>query len=147
MKSYSVCFRVLNESFELNSEAKAWHTFLAYQIVNLFCFLFNCYGKLLPAVGHACLYTSLVSFFVIMVAVPAKAPMHQPASFVFATFINSTGWANDGLAFIVGLINANWGFSCLDTAVHLAEEIQQPEKMIPIAIMGVVGIGLVGNCR
>lgn len=37
----------------------------------------------------------------------------------------------------------NWGFSCLDTAVHMAEEIQQPERMIPIAICGTVAIGFV----
>lgn len=120
-----------------------WHTFVAYQVVNLFCFTFNCFGKVLPAVGQACLYTSLVSFIVILIAVPARAESHTGAKFVFATFINWTGWGSDGMAFIVGLINANWGFSCLDTVVHLAEEIQQPEKMIPIAIMGVIGIGFV----
>ena len=89
------------------------------------------------------LYTSLISFFVIMIVVPAKAPSHQNAKFVFANFVNNTGWASNGIAFIVGLINTNWAFACLDCATHMAEEVHRPEKMIPIAIMGTVAIGFV----
>lgn len=46
-------------------------------------------------------------------------------------------------AFIVGLVNTNWAFACLDCATHMAEEVARPEKMIPIAIMGTVAIGFV----
>lgn len=114
-------------------------------LVNLFCFGFNAYGKTLSFVGHACLYTSLGSFFVILIAVPARASHHTSAEFVFAAFSNQTGWRSDAVAFLVGLINTNWGFSCLDTAVHLAEKISQPERIIPIAIMGVIVIGFVSS--
>ena len=79
----------------------------------------------------------------ILITVPASAPTHQNAKFVFATFINNTGWSQNGIAYIVGLVNCNWPFACLDCATHLAEEVARPEKMIPIAIMGTVGIGFV----
>lgn len=79
----------------------------------------------------------------ILITVPAVAPTHQHAKFVFATFINNTGWAEGGIAFIVGLVNTNWSFACLDCATHLAEEVHRPERMIPIAIMGTVAIGFV----
>ena len=46
-------------------------------------------------------------------------------------------------AFIVGLINTNWAFACLDCATHMAEEVARPERTIPIAIMGTVAIGFV----
>ncbi|KAF2762399.1 choline transport protein [Pseudovirgaria hyperparasitica] len=120
-----------------------WHVFVAYQCVNLFAYIFNCYGKTLPIVASMALYTSLISFAVILITVPAVAPTHQTAKFVFATFINNTGWSQNGIAFIVGLVNVNWAFACLDCATHLAEEVHRPEKMIPIAIMGTVGIGFV----
>ncbi|KAI4169584.1 MAG: hypothetical protein LQ343_005604 [Gyalolechia ehrenbergii] len=120
-----------------------WHVFVGYQITNIFCFLFNCYGRTLPALGQITLWTSLVSFFVILIAVPAKAPTHQHAKFVFANFANETGWSQNGIAFIVGLINTNWAFACLDCATHLSEEIHRPEKMIPVAILGTVAIGFV----
>jgi len=45
------------------------------------------------------------------------------------------------MAFIVGLINTNWPFACLDSATHLAEEVPRPERNIPIAICGTVAIG------
>src|SRR3954449_5454880 len=114
---------------------------VAYEIVNAFAFLFNCYGKFLPRVATFTLWFSLTSFLVILVTVPATAPTHQPAKFVFANFVNNTGWKQNGIAFIVGLINTNWAFACLDCATHMAEEVARPEKMIPIAIMGTVAIG------
>ncbi|MCJ1311242.1 hypothetical protein MMC25_004913 [Agyrium rufum] len=120
-----------------------WHVFLGYQAVNAFAFGFNCYGRTLPTISSLALYTSLISFFVILVVVPAKAPTHESAKFVFATFINNTGWQQNGIAFIVGLVNTNWAFACLDAATHLAEEVAQPERMVPIAIMGTVAIGFV----
>lgn len=126
-----------------DSVPKPWHTVVAYELINLFCYLFNCWGKFLPAVAKATLYISLLSFFVILVTVPACAKPHASASFVFGHFVNSTGWKSDGIAFIVGLINPNWIFACLDSATHLAEEVPQPERNIPIAIMATVGIGFV----
>jgi choline transport protein len=116
---------------------------IAYELINFLAFFLNCYGRILPALATCTLYISLVSFAVILITVPAKAPTHESAKFVFATFINSTGWSQNGIAFIVGLINCNWAFACLDCATHLAEEVPRPEKMIPIAIMGTVAIGFV----
>lgn len=133
------CYQLSHPDFVI----QPWHVFVGYQLVNLFTFFFNCFGKTLPYLATASLYTTLTSFAVILITVPAKAPSHETAKFVFATFLNNTGWTSNGVAFIVGLINVNWGFSCLDTAVHMAEEIQQPERMIPIAICGTVGIGFV----
>ncbi|KAL8777830.1 MAG: hypothetical protein Q9194_002335 [Teloschistes cf. exilis] len=123
------------------STFKSWHVFVGYQVVNILAFFFNCYGRTLPLLGHISLWTSLISFFIILITVPAKAPTHQHAKFVFANFVNNTGWSQNGIAFIVGLINTNWAFACLDCATHLSEEIHHPEKMIPVAIMGTVAIG------
>ncbi|KAE8317948.1 amino acid/polyamine transporter I [Aspergillus transmontanensis] len=120
---------------------KPWHSVVAYEVINLFAFLFNCIGKALPTVATATLYISLISFAVILITVPATAPSHANAKFVFANFVNSTGWPSDGLAFLVGLINPNWVFACLDSATHLAEEVSRPERSIPIAILATVAIG------
>ena len=117
--------------------------FVAYQIFNFVAFLFNCYGKVLPRIGSAVIYISLASFTITTLAVLAKASPKQDAKFVFANFQNETGWESSAIAFILGLINSNWAFACLDAATHLAEEVANPEKVIPTAIMGTVVIGFV----
>ncbi|UPK91726.1 hypothetical protein LCI18_002661 [Fusarium solani-melongenae] len=125
------CYQLSHPDFEI----KTWHVVLCYQLANAFIFLFNCVGRLLPTIASIPLYTTLISFAVILIAVTASAETHQDPKFVFATFINNTGWAQNGIAVIVGLINVNWGFSCLDTAIHLAQEVHSPEKMVPIAML------------
>lgn len=87
------------------------------------------------------LYTSLGSFFIVLVTIPACARPHASASFVFTNFVNSTGWHSDTLAVVVGLINPNWIFACLDSATHLSEEVPTPQRNIPIAIFATIGIG------
>lgn len=121
---------------------KRWHVFVCFEVLHLFLTLFNCYGKSLPLISASSLYISLLSFFTITVTVLAcSSGRFNEANFVFATFYNETGWKNSGIAFIVGLINPAWSFSCLDCATHMAFEVENPERVIPIAIMGTVAIG------
>ena len=101
------------------STIEAKHVVGAYEIINAFCFFFNCYGKVLPTMGHLALWTSLVSFFVILVAVPAKASSHQHARFVFANFVNNTGWSNDGIG------RSLCSFACL----AVSRRVYQPSSL------------------
>lgn len=123
---------------------KKWQLFVIYQLVNLFLVLFNCYGKFLPMIANSALYISLFSYVVITITVlvSSRGNFRDPA-FVFTQFENNTGWSSAGIAFIVGLVNPNWSFSCLDSATHLAEEVHEANKVIPIAILGTVTIGMV----
>ncbi|KAF3901634.1 hypothetical protein ABW21_db0206585 [Orbilia brochopaga] len=120
-----------------------WPIFVAYQLVNIFAYFFNCYGRTLPVTATAALYTSLISMVVITITVLAKSNPKNSAEFVFATFRNENGWSSPFIAFVVGLINPNWSFACLDAATHLAEEVSHPERVVPIAILGTVAIGFV----
>ncbi|KAF5003448.1 hypothetical protein FDECE_9998 [Fusarium decemcellulare] len=124
-------------------EVKPWMTFVSYQITHITCALFNISSHALPKVTFITLWTSIISFLVIILVVPIKSPTHQSTRFVFAEFINRTGWSSDGIAYIVGLINPNWAFNGLDCATHMAEEVFEPERIVPIAILGTVGIGFV----
>lgn len=127
-----------------NFKIQKWHNFLIFQLMNVFLFIFNCHGRFLPAFAKSAIYVSLFSFIVTGITVVVCAKGHyQPARSVFAEFNNSTGWSNSGIAFIMGLINPNWAFGCLDCATHLAEEVYNPARDIPIAILGTVAIGFV----
>ncbi|CCE63382.1 hypothetical protein TPHA_0E02920 [Tetrapisispora phaffii CBS 4417] len=121
-----------------------WHVFICFELLHLFLMLFNCYGKSLPLISSSSLYISLTSFFTITVTVLAcSSGKFNDSKFVFASFYNETGWKNNGIAFITGLINPAWSFSCLDCATHMAFEVEKPEKIIPLAIMGTIAIGFV----
>lgn len=123
-------------------EPKRWHVFVTYWILHLFLMQFNCYGKSLPLISSSSLYISLISFITITITVLAcSSGNYNSAEFVFARFYNETGWNSRGIAFIVGLINPAWSFSCLDCATHMAFEVEKPEKIIPVAILGTIGIG------
>lgn len=125
-------------------EVKRWHVFVCFEILHFFLLLFNCSGKALPYISSSSLYISLFSFFTITVTVLACSHgQFNDAKFVFATFYNETGWKNNGIAFIVGLINPAWSFSCLDCATHMAFEVEKPERVIPISILSTVAIGFV----
>lgn len=150
--SASVCISIASSlvgmyvlsSDDPNAEAKTWQIFITYEIVNLLLVLFNLWEKPLPMISQGALYTSLISFVVITITVLARSSgNYQSAHFVFVEFSNGTGWSSSGIAFIVGLINPNWSFSCLDAAVHLAEETLSPQTDIPKAIIGTVFIGFI----
>lgn len=119
-----------------------WQLFVIYELINAFLVLFNCYGRILPIIGKTVLYVSLFSYITISLTVLICSRGHyQKADFVFVQFNNQTGWKSSGIAFIVGLINPNWSFSCLDSATHLAEETTKPRTDIPKAILGTVTMG------
>ena len=80
-----------------DSVIQPWHVYVGYLVINIFAFIWNCYAKWLPVIAQISLFTSLISFFVILVAVPASAQTHQDARFVFATFVNGTGWSQNGI--------------------------------------------------
>ena len=125
-------------------EVKRWHVFVTFEILHFLLSFFNCFGKTLPIISASALYISIASFLIITIAVLSGAHgKYQEPKFVFATFYNQTGWKNSGIAFILGLINPAWSFSCLDCATHMAFEVQNPERVIPLSILGTVAIGFV----
>lgn len=123
---------------------KNWQVFVVYEMLTGVLMCFNIYEKPLPVISKTALFVSLGSFITIIITVLA---MHegdfQSASFVFVEFNNGTGWSSAAIAFIVGLINPNWAFSCLDAVTHIAEESLTPETDIPKAILATVVIGFV----
>ncbi|TQN66234.1 Choline transport protein [Colletotrichum shisoi] len=67
------------------------------------------------------------------------------ASFVFTEFVNSSGWESDGVSWLVGLISAVYPFLGYDAACHLAEELPNASRNVPLAMVGSVAVnGLMG---
>jgi choline transport protein len=117
---------------------KPWMVFVGYQLTNIFCFLVNCFERILPPIANANLAVALALSVSIFISLLAASPTKQSGEFVFATFVNNSGWSNKGITFLSGLVAANWGFSCLDAITHLADEVPEPAKNIPKALLATV---------
>ncbi|KAH7339234.1 amino acid/polyamine transporter I, partial [Pyrenochaeta sp. MPI-SDFR-AT-0127] len=70
----------------------------------------------------------------------AASKERRPAREFFTDFQITTGWSN-GLPFLTAPNGSNWGFSCLDAIVHIAEEIPRPSVNIPKALMLTIAVG------
>ncbi|KAI5364012.1 putative amino acid/polyamine transporter I [Septoria linicola] len=63
----------------------------------------------------------------------------------FTEFSNTSGWSNDGVSWLVGLLSTIYPFLGYDAAAHLSEELLQPSKYVPVAMIGSIIInGLMG---
>lgn len=86
---------------------------------------------------------SLVVFAVILIIPPSLTPSHASASAIFTSTENISGWSSYGGAFLVGLINSSYCYGLIDTAVHLAEEVPNPQINVPKALFTTVIVGFV----
>lgn len=68
----------------------------------------------------------------------------QPASFVFGTWINQTGWS-DGVTWFTGLVQAAYGLTAFDSVIHMVEEIPAPRRNAPKVIYLAVVCGAVSG--
>lgn len=87
-----------------------------------------------------------VAGFISIVAVLWTLSPHAEASFPWTTTVNEGGWPTQGLSFLVGYIGNISIFVGADASVHMAEEVSNPAKNIPRAIMfsmtfnGIIGL-------
>jgi choline transport protein len=71
----------------------------------------------------------------IITLLACASPTYQTAQFVFTDTTNSTGWPNDGFAFILCMLNALYGYLGVDCGAHLCEEIPSPTVNVPKVIV------------
>lgn len=101
-----------------------WHQFLIYIAYNVIAFCVNAFmNSLLPYVNKGAITWSILGFIVISITVLACAsPNYASGHFVFADFINETGWP-DGIAWLLGLLQGGLGLTGYDAVAHMIEEI------------------------
>ncbi|KAF2965358.1 hypothetical protein GQX73_g8239 [Xylaria multiplex] len=112
---------------------RRWMGFVVFQAINIITCFGACFEYVLPKLSKALLLVNFASVGAIIITLCAMSST-RTSSKDFFKVINITGWP-DGVAFIIGLNGANWCFSCLDVATHLAEEIPSPSTNIPKALI------------
>ncbi|EXJ58334.1 hypothetical protein A1O7_05759 [Cladophialophora yegresii CBS 114405] len=122
-----------------------WHIWLLFVAVTWLAIGLNVFGtRWLPLWNRFILVFSAITLVVTMITILAcAAPKFQSAKFVFSDTTNSTGWPDDGFAFLLCLVNALYGFLGVDCGAHLCEEIPRPTVNVPKVIMYPVLMGFV----
>lgn len=138
---------------EWTGASKGWVLFLVYIGTTFFMTGFNMVAcrrdLILPMFNNFVGICFAGLFFIIslalLISVGTKSGLSfQPASFVFGTWINQTTWPN-GVTWFMGLLQAAYGLTAFDSAIHLVEEIPAPRKNIPRVIYSSVGMGAISG--
>jgi choline transport protein len=121
---------------------KRWMGFVGFQLLNLLTVFGASFEKVLPKISKIMLLFSCLTISVIFITLFAMSDSdsRMSAKDFFTTSVNVSGWPK-GIAFIIGMNGANWSFSCLDVATHLAEEMPRPATDIPKALMWTIIVG------
>ncbi|KAK1579732.1 amino acid permease [Colletotrichum navitas] len=122
-----------------------WQGMLFYWAILVYAMVVNIWGhRLLPTANLVSGVLHGLGFLVILIVLGVMAPKNT-ASFVFKEFANSSGWESDGVSWLVGLISAVYPFLGYDAACHLAEEMPNASRHVPLAMVGSVVVnGLMG---
>lgn len=62
------------------------------------------------------------------------------AEFVFTSFQNQTGWP-DGMSWMLGLLQSALSLIAFDVVLHMTEEMPNPARDAPRAMIYAIGIG------
>jgi len=125
-----------------NYVLQRWHIFLIFEVWMLGAFLINTFGvRLLPGINRAALTWSIIGVVVISITCLACAsPKYESAKFVFGGYVNEVGW-NNGIAWILGLLQSAFGLTGFDAVSHIVEEMPDPHIHAPRAMVLAVLIG------
>lgn len=127
-------------------ELQRWHILLIHIIDIFLALLINIFAvRALPLVNKTAFIWSILGVLTISIVLVTYAyPNYQHASFVFGGFLNRTGW-NNTLAWMLGLLQATLGTTGYDAVAHMVEEIPNPAKNVPKAMVFSIIIGFISG--
>ncbi|TVY83089.1 Choline transport protein [Lachnellula suecica] len=123
-----------------------WQIFIAHLIVTWICCSIVLFAnRALPMVNNIGLFFILAGVFITIV-ICAVLPHtsgsgYASSSFVWADWSNQTGYTSNGFVFLAGLLNGAYAVGTPDCVSHLAEEIPNPRRNVPLAIAAQMVIG------
>ena len=92
------------------------------------------------------LYQSALVIIITLLACTPRSEMH-PGSYIFTHVTNNSGWPNDGLAVMFGLLSVQWTMTDYDAAAHISEEVHRASIAAPVAIfLAIITSGVSTKC-
>ncbi|KAH6648513.1 putative GABA transporter [Truncatella angustata] len=128
--------------FDPDWESSGWMQFLIYigitALMSAINIVFCRKDNILPMFNNLVGVTFVGLFFVIslalLISVGTRSDLRfQNPGFIFGAWLNQTGWS-DGVTWFMGLVQAAYGLTAFDSAIHMVEEIPNPRINIPRVI-------------
>lgn len=125
-----------------------WNVFIVYLILCwLCCSLVMFCTWALPAINKGGSFFTVFGFFatVLTCAIMPKVTGKGYASplFVFKQWDNLSGYSSDGFAFLLGMLNGAFAVGTPDCVTHMAEEMDNAARDLPIVLLWQVSVGFV----
>lgn len=124
--------------------ATIWQHYLIVIGVLLFAVLFNTVLiRALPAITtFMVVFLNAAALFIFLTLVIKTNPKAS-ARTAFVDVINETGWESEGVVFFLATLPGLLTISLFDTAAHMAGELPQPERQVPIVMLVNAGLSAI----
>ncbi|OJJ05529.1 hypothetical protein ASPVEDRAFT_138175 [Aspergillus versicolor CBS 583.65] len=123
---------------------ETWQTYLINVGMGILTFLWNGpFFKLYQrsTTGFTYIFT-LGALFIFISLLIRVSPKQSPRD-VFLHIINDTGWSSDGIVFLIATSSLTSCLSAFDTATHLADEVRDPSRTLPLVMIGSTTINFI----
>ncbi|KAI0150165.1 putative GABA permease [Xylariaceae sp. FL1272] len=118
-----------------------WHNVLVTYLVCLFFGGVNTFApRLFNGLSMFLLVLNIVSFLSVTITLVATCKSYSTPHFVFSEFRNETG-LSPALGTIAGLLQSFYGMCCYESPAHMVEEMRNPTRDAPVAIVSSVILG------
>jgi amino acid transporter len=120
-----------------------WQIYLLVIAAFLVAILFNTILiQALPAITSFMIVFLNVAAIFIFITLLAKTNPKASAKTAFLDVRNETGWDSDGVVFFLCIMPGILTICLFDTAAHMAEELPQPERQVPIVMLANAGLAV-----
>ncbi|KAH7034674.1 amino acid/polyamine transporter I [Microdochium trichocladiopsis] len=118
-------------------QSEPWQAFLTVVACAVFGVVLNVWlFRWYPYITTFMVFFINVGTLYVFVTLLVRANPKASASQVFVDVVNETGWESLGVVFLIGFLPGCVAISCFDTAAHMAEEMEIPERQVPQVMIG-----------
>lgn len=123
-----------------------WHVFIGQLTISwISCLTVLFANRALPMisnVGIVFILGGVLSTILVCAIMPHQTGAgYATSSFVWKDWMNQTGYTNNGFVFLAGMLNGAYSVGTPDCCAHLAEEIPNPKRNVPLAMAAQMSIG------
>jgi amino acid transporter len=127
-------------------EPSSWQIFLIVIAVLIVAFILNTLLiSMVPNLtAFMVVFLNIAAIFICITLLATVKPKAS-AKTAFIDVVNETGWSSDGLVFFLGLLPGMMTVCLFDTAAHMAGELPQPQRQVPIVMLSNAILSAIGS--